>query len=368
MTPADDLWTSAHDAGVRVCFANPGTTEMWLVDGLNRSAVRAVLCLHETVCTGAADGYARLYRSPATTLLHLAPGLANGLANLHNARRASTPVVNLVGCMASWHEAADPLLNMDMSALATAVSTSVTVTSSAANLASEISLACAVTANSQPAGGSRISTVIIPHDHTWKQDSSGQFAYLATLSAALKTLFQADACPGLSLPQLHTITIGNASLYVLNNRALQLLPAHQPMRCALAVSSVTPAALQAKPAETITTNQPCNPQPCNPEPAAVHFLVSCAKALKACPGGQSAIYCGGQALLEDHGSLVYLGKVAAATGATLICENAFPRADRGAGLPHFQVCDCHLAAFAGVLFECISRTFTVVKMHALERP
>ncbi len=219
MTPADDLWTSVHDAGVRICFANPGTTEMWLVDGLNRSAVRAVLCLHETVCTGAADGYARLCRSPATTLLHLGPGLANGLANLHNARRASTPVVNLVGCMATWHEAADPLLKMDMNALATAVSTSVTVTSSAANLASEISAACAVTRKSQPVGGSRISTVIIPHDHTWKQDTSGQSEYRATLSAALTSLFQADACPELSLPQLHIITVGNA-LHVLNNRAL----------------------------------------------------------------------------------------------------------------------------------------------------
>ena len=176
MTPADDLWTSAHDAGVRVCFANPGTTEMWLVDGLNRSAIRAVLCLHETVCTGAADGYARLCRSPATNLLHLGPGLANGLANLHNARRASTPLLNLVGCMASWHEAADPLLNMNINALATAVSTSVSVTSSAANLASEISAACAATGKVQPAGGSRISTVIIPHDHTWKQDTSGQSA------------------------------------------------------------------------------------------------------------------------------------------------------------------------------------------------
>ncbi|DBA95904.1 TPA: hypothetical protein ACH3X1_001437 [Trebouxia sp. C0004] len=172
---------------------------------------------------------------------------------------------------------------MDMRALATAVSTSVTVTSSAANLASETSAACAATGKSQPAGGSRISTVIIPHDHTWNQDSPGQSEHLATL-----------------------------------------------------VSPVTPAALQAKPAESITTSQPRNPQPCNPQPAAVKFLASCAKALKACAGGQSAIYCGGQALLQDHGSLVYLGKIAAATGATLICENAFPRIDRGAGLPHFQ--------------------------------
>jgi hypothetical protein len=160
-------------------------------------------------------------------------------------------------------------------------------------------------------------------------------------------LFQSSHCPNHTSSQL-------LSLCVLNNRASQLLPAHLPMLCALAVSPVTPAALQAKPAESITTNQPCNPQPCtlqacNPQPAAVHFLASCAKALKACPGGQSAIYCGGQALLQDHGSLVYLGKIAAATGATLICENAFPRVDRGAGLPHFQVCDCYLRVTTPVL-------------------
>ncbi len=140
------------------------------------------------------------------------------------------------------------------------------------------------------------------------------------------------------------------------------------MLCALAESSVTPAALQAKPAETITINQPCSPHPCSPQPAAIQFLASCAKALKACPGGQSAIYCGGQALLQDHGSLVHLGKIAAATGATLICENAFPRIDRGAGLPHFQVYDCYFASFVIALFKCITRTFTVIKLHALECP
>ena len=152
------------------------------------------------------------------------------------------------------------------------------------------------------------------------------------------------------------------SLYVLNSRALQLLPAHQPMLCALAASPVTPA-LQAKPAETITTNQPCSPQP-----AAVHFLASCAKALKACPGGQSAVYCGGEALLQDHGSLVNLGKIAAATGATLICENAFPRVDRGAGLPHFQVSFCHLAAFVVPLLYWRRLTIFVNNAHALKCP
>lgn len=73
------------------------------------------------------------------------------------------------------------------------------------------------------------------------------------------------------------------------------------------------------------------------QPAVQDFIAACAKALKACPRGQSAIYAGGQALLQDDGSIACLGKIAAATGATLICESAFPRIDRGSGLPHFQV-------------------------------
>ena len=171
-TPSEDLWCAAHAAGVRVCFANPGTTEMWLADSLTRSDVRAVLCLHETVCAGAADGYGRLHRAPAATLLHLGPGLANGLANLHNARRASTPVVNLVGCMASWHEGSDPLLNMDVLALAKSVSKHVITTSSAVDLGADISQACKKSESTAQAGGSRISTVIIPHDHTWLSNAT----------------------------------------------------------------------------------------------------------------------------------------------------------------------------------------------------
>ena len=155
-----------------MCFANPGTTEMWLVDGLSKSPVRAVLGLHETVCSGAADGYGRLSRKLASTLLHLGPGLANALANLHNARRASTPVLNLIGTMASWHETADPLLGMDITALARSVSKSVITTTSSDSAADSVRMACAATKRSDQAGGSRVSTVIIPHDHTWPQESN----------------------------------------------------------------------------------------------------------------------------------------------------------------------------------------------------
>jgi acetolactate synthase-1/2/3 large subunit len=124
ITGADALVLTAAQGGVEVCFANPGTTEMPLVAALDRiPGVRAVLGLHENVCTGAADGYARITGRAAMTLLHLGPGLANGLANLHNARRAHTPIVNIVGEHASWHLAYDAPLSSDIAALATTVGT-----------------------------------------------------------------------------------------------------------------------------------------------------------------------------------------------------------------------------------------------------
>lgn len=121
-TGADILLRVAVGRGVSVCFANPGTTEMPLVTALDRTpGMRAVLGLHENVCTGAADGYARIARHAALTLLHLGPGLANGLANLHNARRARSPVVNVVGDHTSWHRSFDPPLTSDIAALARTV-------------------------------------------------------------------------------------------------------------------------------------------------------------------------------------------------------------------------------------------------------
>lgn len=119
MNAAEALLRTAAAAGVRVCFANRGTTELPPVAGLERvTEIRAVLGLFEGVCTGAADGYGRMTGKPALTLLHLGPGLANGLANLHNARRAAFPVVNLVGEHASWHLPYDPALASDIGRLA----------------------------------------------------------------------------------------------------------------------------------------------------------------------------------------------------------------------------------------------------------
>ena len=98
MNGAESLIRSFVGAGVDVCFANPGTSEMHLVQAIDAvPEMRGVLSLFEGVCTGAADGHARMTGKPATTLLHLGPGLGNGIANLHNARRAGTPIINLIG-------------------------------------------------------------------------------------------------------------------------------------------------------------------------------------------------------------------------------------------------------------------------------
>ena len=116
---AQCLLQSAADAGVSVCFANPGTTEMPLVAALDAVPdIRAVLGLFEGVCTGAADGFGRMTGRPALTLLHLGPGLGNGIANLHNARRARSPIVNLIGDHASWHLEYDAPLTSDIASLA----------------------------------------------------------------------------------------------------------------------------------------------------------------------------------------------------------------------------------------------------------
>ena len=113
------LLEAAQAQGFSVCFANPGTTELSLVRALaDVPAIRPVLSLFEGVCTGAADGYARVTGQAALTLLHLGPGLANGVANLHNARRARSPIVNLVGDHARWHLPYDAPLTSDISALA----------------------------------------------------------------------------------------------------------------------------------------------------------------------------------------------------------------------------------------------------------
>src|SRR5579872_4435897 len=119
MNGAESLISTLAAAGVEVCFSNPGTSEIHLVAALDKvPGMRSVLGLFEGVVTGAADGYARIAEKPACTLLHLGPGLANGLANLHNAYRARVPIINLVGQHAMFHLHHDAPLTSDIEGLA----------------------------------------------------------------------------------------------------------------------------------------------------------------------------------------------------------------------------------------------------------
>ncbi|HEY0833986.1 MAG TPA: thiamine pyrophosphate-binding protein, partial [Azospirillum sp.] len=133
---ADNLVATLRAGGIEVCFANPGTSEIHVVSAFDRQpGIRCALTLFEGVATGAADGYARMTGRPAATLLHLGPGLANGLANLHNARKADSPVVNIVGDHATYHLKHDAPLTADVEGVARPMSHWVRTAPDAASLA-----------------------------------------------------------------------------------------------------------------------------------------------------------------------------------------------------------------------------------------
>jgi acetolactate synthase I/II/III large subunit len=166
MNGAQALIRTLAACGVQVCFANPGTSEMHLVAALDAvPQMRGVLCLSEGAATGAADGYGRMTGRPAATLLHLGPGLGNGLANLHNARRAATPLLTVVGDHATYHKRLDAPLESDIDSLARTVSVWVRRSLRAGDVADDA--ADAVAAACAPPGG--IATLILPADVTWTE-------------------------------------------------------------------------------------------------------------------------------------------------------------------------------------------------------
>ncbi len=166
MNGAELLIGAARELGLEVCFANPGTTEMPFVNALDAAdaganrGIRGVLGLHENVCTGAADGYARMAGKPALTLLHLGPGFANGLANLHNARRAGSPVVNLIGEHASWHLSADAPLHSEIERLTGWAGTWTRRSARAADLGRDLADALGAAIS----GRGQVASLIVPHD------------------------------------------------------------------------------------------------------------------------------------------------------------------------------------------------------------
>jgi acetolactate synthase I/II/III large subunit len=161
------LIASLVGAGVDVCFMNPGTSEMHFVAALDSvPQMRGVLALFEGVATGAADGYARIAGRPAAVLLHLGPGLANGLANLHNARRARSPIVNIVGGHATGHVRYDSPLQSDIEALARTVSGWVHTCGATRDLPQDAMRAVEAACRGQ------IATLVLPADVSWSQGAT----------------------------------------------------------------------------------------------------------------------------------------------------------------------------------------------------
>ncbi|HEV7417104.1 MAG TPA: acetolactate synthase large subunit [Tianweitania sediminis] len=161
---ADILCDTLLANGVDVCFANPGTSEMHFVAALDRKPqMRCVLGLFEGVVTGAADGYARMADKPAVTLLHLGPGLTNGLANLHNARRARTPIINIVGDHATYHRKYDSPLTSDIESLARPMSHWFRSIAGAGDIMRDTNEAFAAARD-----GRAVATLVLPADAAWE--------------------------------------------------------------------------------------------------------------------------------------------------------------------------------------------------------
>jgi acetolactate synthase I/II/III large subunit len=164
MNGAESLVHTLVGHGLKVCFANPGTSEMHFVAALDRiPGLRCIPGMQENVVTGMADGYARVSREPAVTLLHCGPGLANGLANMHNAKKAGVPMVNIVGDQATYHKPFAPPLAQDTQALAKTASHWVKTSRTAHNVGKHAAQAIQAALT----GAGQIATLILPSDASW---------------------------------------------------------------------------------------------------------------------------------------------------------------------------------------------------------
>jgi acetolactate synthase I/II/III large subunit len=210
MNGAESLVRTLVGGGVDVCFANPGTSEMHFVAALDRvEGMRCVLGLFEGVVTGAADGYARMTDNPAATLLHLGPGMANGLANIHNANKASTPMVNIVGDHATYHRRYDAPLTTDIETAAKPFSRWVKTSPDARSVAADG--AAAIAAARLPPG--QIATLILPADTAWNEGSGPVEVPAAAQPAAVSSEAVAAAARALGS--------GEPCLLLVTGRALR---------------------------------------------------------------------------------------------------------------------------------------------------
>jgi acetolactate synthase-1/2/3 large subunit len=209
MTGAESLVRTLIASDVEVCFANPGTTEIQLVVALDKvEGMRCVLGMAETVVTGCADGYARMAEKPAMTLLHCGPGLANGMANLHNARRANTPMVNIVGDQATYHHPFDAPLTADIEGLGRIVSHWIRTSGSVKQVAMDG--AAAVQAARTPPG--QIATLIVPADIAWGEGG--------VPAAPLATAPRPQVVTEVLLTVSQALRSGKPAMLLLNGQAL----------------------------------------------------------------------------------------------------------------------------------------------------
>ncbi|MGD0594810.1 MAG: acetolactate synthase large subunit [Acidimicrobiales bacterium] len=232
MTGAQTLIRTLVNSEVDVCFANPGTSEMHFVAALDSvPEMRAVLALFEGVVTGAADGYGRMTGRPAATLLHLGPGLGNGIANLHNARRARTPIVNIVGEHATYHQRFDAPLQSDIVALAGNVSKWVRVCATSDDLTADATDAVAAAVG--PPGG--IATLVVPADVSW--------GTLAGTSARQRPVPPTGSVPADTIESVRKVLVSEEPVVILlGGRALR----ERGLRAAASIAEATAATLLAE--------------------------------------------------------------------------------------------------------------------------
>lgn len=229
MIGAEALVRTLLASGVEACFANPGTSEMHFVAALDRApGMRCVLGLAESIVTGCADGYGRMAEKPAATLLHCGPGLANGLANLHNARRAWTPVVNIVGDQATTHRVHDAPLTTDTEGFARPVSHWVRTSASVANVGAD---AAAAVQAARTAPG-QIATLVLPADTAWTEGG--------TPAPALPVPARTQVAPDTVRAIAATLRRGAPSMLLLSGTALS----EEGLRAAYRVAQVTGARLR----------------------------------------------------------------------------------------------------------------------------
>jgi len=226
MNGAESLVQTLLGSGVDTCFSNPGTSEMHFVAALDRiPGMRCVLGLFEGVVTGAADGYYRMAEKPAATLLHCGPGLANGLANLHNARRAQSGVVNIVGDQATYHRPYDAPLTADTEGWARPVSAWVRTATQAATVGSD----AAVAVQAARTAPGQIATLILPADTAWTEGGEP--------GAALPVPPAAKVAPNMVAQIARILRSGEPALLLLGGRALRAAALDNAHRIAAATGA-----------------------------------------------------------------------------------------------------------------------------------